>query len=81
MLDQFYKKIERALDKACLKQKEIINKNNPWQKGTLKQLRIEKIARYEKYIQDRNYAENKNKYYQIFAKYRKLCRQKQKKHE
>ena len=82
MLDQFYKQIERALDKARLKQKEIIiNKNNPWHKGTLKQLRIEKFARYEKYIQDRNHEENKNKYYQTLAKYRKLCRQKQKKHE
>ena len=72
MLDQFYKQIERAFDKACPKQKEIIiSKNNPWHKGTLKQLRIEKFARYEKYIQDRNHAENKNKYYQTLAKYRK----------
>ena len=82
MLDQYYKQIEKALDKACPKQKEIIiNKNNPWHKGTLKQLRIEKFARYKKYIEDRNQEENKNKYYQTLAKYRKLCRQKQKKHE
>ena len=79
MLDQYYKQIEKALDKACPKQKEIIiNKNNPWHKGTLKQLRIEKFARYKKYVEDRNQEENKNKYYQTLAKYRKLCRQKQK---
>ena len=50
MLDQYYNLIEKALDKACPKQKEIIiNKNNPWHKGILKQLRIEKFARYEEY--------------------------------
>ena len=50
MLDQYYKLIEKALDIACPKQKEIIiNRNNPWHKGTLKQLRLEKFARYEEY--------------------------------
>ena len=60
ILDQYYNLIEKALDKACPKQKEIIvNRNNPWHKGTLKQLRIEKFARYEEYIKDRTNTENK----------------------
>ena len=43
MLDQFYAQIEQALDKAFPKQREIIiNKNNPWHTGTLKQMRKEK---------------------------------------
>ena len=54
MLDQYYSLIEKALDKACPKQKEIVvNKNNPWHKGTLKQLQLEKCARYEEYRKDR----------------------------
>ena len=82
MLDQYYNQIERALDKACPKQKEIIiNRNNPWHKGTLKQLRIEKFARFEEYKKDRSNLENKTKYYKTLNKYRSLCRQKQKKHE
>ena len=60
MLDQYYKLIEKALDIACPKQKEIIiNRNNPWHKGTLKQLRLEKFARYEEYTKDRSNIENK----------------------
>ena len=82
MLDQYYSLIEKALDKACPKQKEIIvNKNNPWHRGTLKQLRLEKFARYEEYRKDRTNIENKTKYYNTLNKYRRLCRQKQKKHE
>ena len=50
-------------------------------KGTLKQLRLEKFARYEEYAKDRSNAENKTKYYNTLNKYRRLCRQKQKKHE
>ena len=53
MLDQYYNIIEKALNKACPKQKEIIiNKNNPWHRGTLKQLR------YEEYRKDRSNSEN-----------------------
>ena len=72
--------IEKALDIACSKQKEIIiNRNNPWHKGTLKQLRLEKFARYEEYTKVRTNVENKTKYYNTLNKYRRLCRQKQKK--
>ena len=82
ILDQFYNLIEKALDKACPKQKEIIiNRNNPWHRGTLKQLRLEKFARYEEYRKDRTNIENKTKYYNTLNKYRNLCRQKQKKQE
>ena len=82
MLDQYYSLIEKALDKAFPKQKEIIiNKNNTWHKDILKQLRLEKFARYEEYRQDRTNIENKTKYYNTLNKYRRLCRQKQKKHE
>ena len=78
-LDQYYKQIEKALNKACPKQKEIImNKNNPWHKGTLKQLRLKKSARYKEYKKD---TATKTRYYKTLAKYRKMCRQKQKKHE
>ena len=80
MLDQYYKLIEKGLDKACPKQKEIIiNRNNPCYKGTLKQLRLEKFARYEEYIKDRINTETKTKYYNTLNKYRRMCRQKQKK--
>ena len=80
MLDQYYSLIEKALDKACPKQKEIvINKNNPWHRGTLKQLRLEKFARYEEYKKDRTNTENKSKYYNTLNQYRRLCREKQKK--
>ena len=82
MLDQYYSLLEKALNKACPKQKEIIiNRNNPWHKGTLKQLRLEKFARFEEYKKDRTNTENKAKYYNTLNKYRRLCRQKQKKHE
>ena len=82
MLDQYYNIIEKALDKACPKQKEIIvNRNNPWHKGTLKQLRLEKFARYKEFRKDRTNIENKTKYYNTLNKYRRMCRQKQKKHE
>ena len=82
MLDQYYNLIENALNEACPKQKEIIiNRNNPWHKGTLKQLRLEKFARHEEYKKDRNNAVNKKNYYNTLNKYRRLCKQKQKKHE
>ena len=82
MLDQYYSLLEKALNKVCPKQKEIIiNRNNPWHKGTLKQLRLEKFARFEEYKKDRTNTENKAKYYNTLNKYRRLCRQKQKKHE
>ena len=43
MLDQYYKQIEKALDKACPKQMEIIiNKNNPWRKRNSKATKIRK---------------------------------------
>ena len=82
MLDQYYSLIEKALDKACPKQKEIIvNKNNPWHRGTPKQLRLEKFARFKEYRQDRTNIETKTKYYNTLNKYKRLCRLKQKKHE
>ena len=82
MLDQYYSLLDKALNKVCPKQKEIIiNKNNLWHKGTLKQLRLEKFARFEEYKKDRSNIENKMKYYNTLNKYRILCRQKQKKHE
>ena len=45
MLDQYYyKQIEKALDKASPKQKEVvINKNNPWHRDMVKELRKEKM--------------------------------------
>ena len=42
---------------------------------------LEKFARYEEYRKDRTNKENKAKYYNVLKKYRRLCRQKQKKHE
>ena len=75
MLGQYYILLEKALNKACPKQKEIIvNRNNPWNKGTLKQLRLEKFARFEEYKKDRTNTENKTKYYNTLYKYRRLCR-------
>ena len=47
----------------------------------MKQLRLEKFARYKEYRKDRTNTENKTKYYNTLNKYRRLCRQKQKKHE
>ena len=80
MLDQYYKLIENALNVACPKQKAIvINKNIPWHRGLLKQLRLEKFARFEEYKKDRTNIENKTKYYRTLNKYRSRCRQKQKK--
>ena len=56
--------IEKALGIACLKKKEIvINRNNPWHRDTLKQLILEKFARFEEYKKDRTNKDNKIKYY------------------
>ena len=66
----------------CPKKKEIIkNINNPWHRGTLKQLRLEKFAGFEEYKKDRTNTQNKTKYHNMLNKYRSLCRQKQKKYE
>ena len=73
MLDQYYKLIEDAINKAFPKQKAIvINKNNPWHRGSLRQLRLEKFARFEEYKKDRSNIENKTKYYNTLDKYRSL---------
>ena len=55
MLHQCYNRIDKALNKACPKQKEIIiNRNNLWHKRTKKkQLRIEKFARFEEYKKEK----------------------------
>ena len=82
ILDRYYSILKKVLNKACPKQKEIIiNRNNPWHKGKQKQLRIEKFAKFEEYKKDRTSIENKTKYFNTLNKYRRLCRQKQKKHE
>ena len=64
MLDQYYTLLDsKALNKACPKQKEIIiNRNNSWHKRTLKQLRLEKFARFEEYRKDGTKTENNTKY-------------------
>ena len=56
MLHQYYNRIDKALNKACPKQKEIIiNRNNLCHKRTKKiQLRIDKFARFEQYKNRQN---------------------------
>ena len=44
-------------------------------------MRLEKFARFENYKKDRTNTENETNYYNTLNKYRRLCRQKQKKHE
>jgi len=73
MVDKLYKIIEKALDKACPMTEEMkINRNNPWFKGKLKELRKEVIKHHKNFIINPTPGRN-TEYKRALRTYKKLC--------